>query len=567
MLPPVSTLQGSALASHAPQSEAVLVGTTASRDVPLPTERFQAADAAIYQKLATLVLGARPGAADELVDMLDMVGKTLGLPRDAGEQNIDYALRLAEALKSATPLQRAAVEKLLGQLAEGADIKLLLEALKSLSGPAAARLVALMEASGSGFREFALRTVLASYGQGNDQAVQHPSGAAGQVLQPNSQPGAQGNATRPQYASAGQSSLLPPSARDLTEPMPAAARFGAGGAKDAAPLRSGPQASTNEHSKSLQHISGDGRVIGTNSAASHLRFVRTFHADGPSLPKLVKLTLSLGSEGLKPMNGTRVTATPQDTQPNRIQIPTPPDARVSGGQRPEPPTGVNIRQLAPAMPEGGSVILKAFGHGPGTAVQQAAESLKAVIAEAQLAVVRSTRFRQLPPQGLITTGQEVIVPQALPELAAQREAVAGRLPNAASSRHNSEAQMEAARAPEPGTVASVTSRDLPASQDRAIANEMRSVLREGIPFVPVNYQPVREAAKIGDPEETSRERSFDHEEHEEQAHERQDADEAQEERERQVGGEDGATAEEVAQPELDDTLFDFGYGPYRLNQF
>jgi hypothetical protein len=116
-------------------------------------------------RIDLLSLSGQLHLAQGLSIFAETVGAYLKISRREGESLVDYAHRLAEALKTLTTAQRAILEQSLAQMVRGMTLRLLTEILDNPLGPEAARLNAYMEAGQFANRDLLARAVVSSYRQ------------------------------------------------------------------------------------------------------------------------------------------------------------------------------------------------------------------------------------------------------------------------------------------------------------------------------------------------------------------------------------------------------------------
>ena len=218
MLPPVGAGL-SASADHQDTSRPTMRPSPAVPSGSPVATRPLPADLLGGGRIDTLSLSGQVQMAQGLSLLAETVGTLLKISRREGESLEDYTSRLADALKSLSPSQRAAVEQSIAQLARGITLRVLIDILNNPAGPEAARLTASLEGPPAAGRDAAARAVVSSYRQ-NDAAAASPgapvhrtaiSGEAG------------GNASAPIFAKtvAGELAAIPPaSGRGEATPSP-----------------------------------------------------------------------------------------------------------------------------------------------------------------------------------------------------------------------------------------------------------------------------------------------------------------------------------------------------------
>ncbi|HEX5934042.1 MAG TPA: hypothetical protein VFY63_07735 [Pseudorhizobium sp.] len=152
---------------RAPIPSAAVAGTAA---ITLPADFLNPG------RIDVLSLSGQLHLAQGLSIFAETVGGYLKMPRREGESLVDYAHRLADALKSLTPSQRSGLEQSIAQLVRGITLRMLVDLLNNPLGPEAARLNAYLEGAQSPIdRDLAARAVVSSYRQ---------NGAADGILPP-----------------------------------------------------------------------------------------------------------------------------------------------------------------------------------------------------------------------------------------------------------------------------------------------------------------------------------------------------------------------------------------------
>ena len=128
-------------------------------------------------RLELLSLSGQMHVAQGLSIFAETVGNYLKIGRREGESLVDYAHRLAEAVKSLTAAQRSVLEQGLAHLMRGLTLRMLAEILENPLGPEAARLNIFIEAGQFPDRDPATRAVVSSYRQNaaSDMLAGHPA--------------------------------------------------------------------------------------------------------------------------------------------------------------------------------------------------------------------------------------------------------------------------------------------------------------------------------------------------------------------------------------------------------
>ena len=151
-------------------------------------------------RLDLLSLPGQLHLAQGLSIFAETVGNYLKISRREGESLVDYAHRLAAALKSLTSAQRAVLEQGLVQLMRGITLRMLAEILENPLGPEAARLSAYMETGQFPDRDPAARAVVSSYRQ--NAASDLWAGLPASARLPSSRPGTLPSTAGPQTVAA-----------------------------------------------------------------------------------------------------------------------------------------------------------------------------------------------------------------------------------------------------------------------------------------------------------------------------------------------------------------------------
>lgn len=171
MLPPVSVISAS---SSAVTPREVLAATEAlASQTTAPDGALAlslAVNSSVEGKLNMLLINARERMINSLFAVIDAVSRSLALPRDAGETNAAYALRLADTVSGLSPKEMSALQQSLAARGQTAPLALVAAALHDPAGPEAAQLVAYLEVVRYKEKDLATRTVVASYGQNDGNA-------------------------------------------------------------------------------------------------------------------------------------------------------------------------------------------------------------------------------------------------------------------------------------------------------------------------------------------------------------------------------------------------------------
>lgn len=182
MLPPVSAVSASSAAVTPREVIAAaetLAGQPSSPDGTVALSL--AINSGVEGKLNMLLINARERMINSLFAVIDAVSQSLALPRDAGESNAAYALRLADAMSAQAPKEMAALQQRLSAQGQNAPLLLVAAALHDPTGPEAAQLVAYLEVVRYKEKDLATRTVVASYGQNDGNAETGAKSPAGPV--------------------------------------------------------------------------------------------------------------------------------------------------------------------------------------------------------------------------------------------------------------------------------------------------------------------------------------------------------------------------------------------------
>ena len=122
-------------------------------------------------RIDVLSLFSQLNLAQGLSVFAETVGSYLKISRREGETLVDYAHRLAEAVKSLSPSQRLMLEQSLAQLVRGITLRTLTDVLNNPLGPEATRLTAYLETAQLTERDPAARAVVRSYRQNGGAEV------------------------------------------------------------------------------------------------------------------------------------------------------------------------------------------------------------------------------------------------------------------------------------------------------------------------------------------------------------------------------------------------------------
>lgn len=183
MLPPLGAVLSASVdyqtAARTAVPAQIALGTASSNpSLPLPTNLLSGG------RIDILSLSGQLQLAQGLSIFAEAVGGYLKISRREGESLVDYAHRLAEALKSLTASQRAVLEQSLAQLVRGITLRMLTDILNNPLGAEASRLNAYLETAQLTGRDPAARAVVSSYRQNaaadpaTMPATASPSGAA-----------------------------------------------------------------------------------------------------------------------------------------------------------------------------------------------------------------------------------------------------------------------------------------------------------------------------------------------------------------------------------------------------
>lgn len=580
MLLPVRAIQNAAPAQPGQQLATPAGQLPAAPGSPVPAVgATRDPNAAVVEKLSALIHATRPGMTDDLTRLINAIGRAISLPRQDGEGDLGYALRLVEGLKQATPAQRTAVEKLLRQLAPGVDLKLVVEALKNPTGQAAARIVALIEAARTSSLELAIRTVVASYRQDTGQS-QGQANAPKPIPQPNVLAEAQrGNsAPTPARLSPGSMSARAQDAPGLQIPVPSLK----GGmvpvlSRPESVIPNGAAATKGEVvMQAVQQLADRAKPADGSGGETVRRGIRVFQSDLQTLQTIAKAVLPGNREGLAATGSLRTIVANQSAAIGKALI----AAGEAAGSRQSVGSPQGSPLLAGALPQNASmapgrgaahdpvsVVLKAFGHGAGAAVAQAADALKAVVGEAQIAAIRSMKASRPVPFAAGGVQQTELYTPLVPVPARE----AGRLPSGGNAAGLPDAfdATETALASKVSEGSVQLSKETMAAQERPASADLRIALREGIPFALVGYLPAQEILEVEKPEEVHRD--SEDEPADEGSPEEQDSAEPEDGEGEPDQDDHGSQAPsnvdlDADGADTDDELFDYGYGLHRRNQ-
>jgi hypothetical protein len=164
MLPPLGAVSGASIdyqtaARPAVPAQVALGIANSNPLLPLPTNLLSGG------RIDILSLSGQMQLAQGLSVFAEAVGGYLKISRREGESLVDYAHRLAEALKSLTASQRAVLEQSLAQLVRGITLRMLTDILNNPLGAEASRLNAYLETAQLTGRDPAARAVVSSYRQ------------------------------------------------------------------------------------------------------------------------------------------------------------------------------------------------------------------------------------------------------------------------------------------------------------------------------------------------------------------------------------------------------------------
>jgi hypothetical protein len=189
MLPPVSSVSSSSPSYQNPAPQPAQPATASS--VQQVTITDSGMDSTAAARFNILKLAGSEAMADPLLDLAQTLGKIINLPRQDGEAGADYMQRLSQAMKTLSPGDRANVARMLNQIVQGVQLRLLAQAFANPVGPEAAKLVMLLEMAGYKERDLAARAVVSSYRQnaGADLPMINRSGNT-PLLAPRDAPGA-----------------------------------------------------------------------------------------------------------------------------------------------------------------------------------------------------------------------------------------------------------------------------------------------------------------------------------------------------------------------------------------
>lgn len=169
MLPPIGAALSASVDYQDAGRQAMRASLAATSGVSAPTTPLPA-NLLGGGRIDILSLSGQVQLAQGLSIFAETIGSFLKISRREGEGLVDYANRLAEALKSLSLSQRAALEQSIAQLVRGVTLRILTEILNNPLGPEAARLTAYLESAPAADRDLATWAVVSSYRQ-NDAAV------------------------------------------------------------------------------------------------------------------------------------------------------------------------------------------------------------------------------------------------------------------------------------------------------------------------------------------------------------------------------------------------------------
>lgn len=164
MLPPVSAV--SSVTAAAPKQPAASAATILLANAAGPVVvSSNAANSSVEGKLSIMLAALRNRMVQSLLDIMNAASDTLDIPREADEEDVSYALRVAGAVQDLPPKQLAAIEQQLQGTNQALPLQLVAQALKNPTGPAAAQVIAFIETAGYDGRDLVTEAVIDSYSE------------------------------------------------------------------------------------------------------------------------------------------------------------------------------------------------------------------------------------------------------------------------------------------------------------------------------------------------------------------------------------------------------------------
>ena len=146
MLPPVISVPSSQI-SYQEQRPLIEIAGGAHANAAAPQMVAPSAldQSAVAARLNMLLLSGRERMAENLAMLAEVFGSAIGVTRKEGESSLAFAMRLAEAIAALPLSQRVKLEGQLARALSGAQLRMLLAALKNPEGADAAKLSMLIE--------------------------------------------------------------------------------------------------------------------------------------------------------------------------------------------------------------------------------------------------------------------------------------------------------------------------------------------------------------------------------------------------------------------------------------
>ncbi|SMD15156.1 hypothetical protein [Rhizobium sp. RU36D] len=171
MLPPVISVPSSQI-SYQEQRPLIEIAGGAHANAAAPQMVAPSAldQSAVAARLNMLLLSGRERMAENLAMLAEVFGSAIDVTRKEGESSLAFAMRLAEAIAALPLSQRVKLEGQLARALSGAQLRMLLAALKNPEGADAAKLSMLIELARTAERDLAARSVVTSYRQNAAEA-------------------------------------------------------------------------------------------------------------------------------------------------------------------------------------------------------------------------------------------------------------------------------------------------------------------------------------------------------------------------------------------------------------
>ncbi|EKF60672.1 hypothetical protein QWE_06383 [Agrobacterium albertimagni AOL15] len=183
MLPPVLASPASYTATEAKPRPEQPAGSRAQMLAPPPTTTAINQNSAIAGQLNIMLLSGPERMSQNLAVLADVLGAALKIERRSDETLGDYMGRLIEGIAALPAVDRLKLQKLLTQSFAGLQLRTLLAAMASPSGPERATLALYLELYRQTDRDGATRSVISSYreaageARSTAQSVSRPSAA------------------------------------------------------------------------------------------------------------------------------------------------------------------------------------------------------------------------------------------------------------------------------------------------------------------------------------------------------------------------------------------------------